>query len=383
MAKEKTNSYFKTEHVVTIAILTAIFSFFMAYFVINSVYRDKYPKEVKDFIASYLKVKEDYYDDIDDEKTLKVALEAIINSLDPYTSVVDDNLSNTLETRLEGEYQGLGVEVYNSVSGNIIVSTVLEDSPASKAGIQIGDIITKMGETSLKDVSTTEFVSMVKKEQNKEIVLTINRGGNELEVTLKREVVTIPSIYKDIIVRDNKKIGIFALNTYSQFKEALEELESDNIDSLIVDVRGNSGGHLQAAEYITSIFLDKSHVIYQIQTKTNTEKYYSLTNDKRNYPIAILIDENSASASEIFAAAMKEEYKAILVGKNSYGKGTVQEVHSLKEDELDYKITTKKWLTPKGNWIHEKGIKPDIEVELDLTGDADTQLEAAVKALTK
>ena len=165
--------------------------------------------------------------------------------------------------------------------------------------------------------------------------------------------------------------------------DAVNSLESDNINSLIVDVRGNSGGHLQAAEDITSIFLDKTHVIYQIETKEETVKYYSTSSKGKDYPVAILVDENSASASEIFAGAMKEEYKAILVGKKTYGKGTVQEVHSLGNDKIDYKITTKKWLTPKGNWIHKKGIEPDIEVELDLNSNVDTQLEAAINALLK
>ena len=388
MKNGKVKDSFKTKHVISISILTAVLSFFMGQFVTNSINKNSYSKEIRDFINSYMEIKENYYDDIDDKETLKTGLEAIINSLDPYTSVIDDNLSNTLETRLEGEYRGIGVEIYNTVSGDIAVSAVLDESPASSAGIKVGDIITKMGDQELKDVSTTDFVTMVKKEQNNDITLTINRNGEILEVTLKRSSVSIPSIYKDIIIRNDKKIGyiyidIFALNTYSQFIDAVNSLESENINSLIVDVRGNSGGHLQAAEDITSIFLDKTHVIYQIETKGETVKYYSTSSKGKDYPVAILVDENSASASEIFASAMKEEYKAILVGKKTYGKGTVQEVHYLGNDKIDYKITTKKWLTPKGNWIHKKGIEPDIEVELDLNSNVDTQLEAAINALLK
>lgn len=388
MKNKKEKVSFKIEHIISISILTAVLSFFMGQIVTNSVNKNSYSKEIRDFINSYLEIKENYYDDVDDKKTLKKGLEAIINSLDPYTSVIDDSLSNTLETRLEGEYRGIGVEIYNTINKDIVVSTVLDDSPAKKAGVKVGDIITKLDDYELKGVTTTDFVNMVKKLQNNDIVLTINRNGEVLEIVLKKESVSIPSIYKDIIIRNDKKIGyiyidIFALNTYDQFLDAINALESENINSLIVDVRSNSGGHLQAAEDITSIFLDKTHVIYQIETKKDTTKYYSKSNKGKNYPVAVLVDENSASASEIFAGAMKEEYKATLVGKRTYGKGTVQEVHSLGNDKIDYKITTKKWLTPKGNWIHKKGIEPDIEVELDLSSDIDTQLEAAINALLK
>ena len=183
--KEKVN--FKIEHIISISILTAVLSFFMGQIVTNSVNKNSYSKEIRDFINSYLEIKENYYDDVDDKKTLKKGLEAIINSLDPYTSVIDDSLSNTLETRLEGEYRGIGVEIYNTINKDIVVSTVLDDSPAKKAGVKVGDIITKLDDYELKGVTTTDFVNMVKKLQNNDIVLTINRSGEVLEIVLKRE----------------------------------------------------------------------------------------------------------------------------------------------------------------------------------------------------
>ena len=159
------------------------------------------------------------------------------------------------------------------------------------------------------------------------------------------------------------QVGIFAENTYEQFKEQLLKLEKDNLDSLIIDLRGNSGGHLETVTNMTSLFLDSKKVIYQIQTKTKTEKIYSKGKNNKTYHIYILIDADSASASEVMASALSEQLDAKLVGENSYGKGTCQEVKYTSSGD-QYKFTTKKWLTSKGIWIKGKGLKPDIEIKL-------------------
>ena len=386
MKKKEKGSLFTTFQVATIAILTAVFSFIMGLFIANTTNNENiYSEEINKFVNSYIQLKEDYYDEVDDSKTLKIALEAIVNSLDPYTTIVDDSLSNMLETKLEGEYKGIGIEIYNDMEGYIVVNNVIDNSPAKRVGILEGDIITKLNGQELINVTTTDFINLVKKENDNNIDLTLKRNNEYITLTVKREKVVLPSVTKDIYNIDNKKIGyiyleVFALNTNEQFLKALNELEKENIDSLIIDLRNNTGGHLASAEELTSIFLDNTHVIYQIQSKEETTKYYSKSDKGKNYPIAILVNENSASASEIFAIAMQEEYKAIIVGKKTFGKGTVQEVHSLNED-VDYKVTTKKWLSPKGKWINKTGVKPDIEV--DLRQDKDTQKEAAINALLK
>ena len=386
MEKKEKGSVFTTFHVATIAILTAVFSFIMGLFIANTTSNENiYSNDIQSFIDSYTKLKEEYYDEIDDSETLKIALEAVVNSLDPYTTIVDDSLSNMLQTKLEGEYKGLGIEIYNDLEGNIVVYNVIDDTPAKNAGILEEDIIIKLNNKDLKNTATAEFIEMVKKENDDIISLTIKRNGETKNISVKREKVVLPSVTKDIYNIDGKKIGylyieVFALNTSDQFLNSLNELEEEGIDSLIIDLRDNTGGHLTSAEELTSIFLDKTHIIYQIQTKTETTKHYSTSDKGKNYPVAILVNENSASASEIFAIAMQEEYKAIIVGKNTFGKGTVQEVHSLNKN-IEYKVTTKKWLSPKGNWINEVGVKPDIDV--DLKDNKDTQLDAAINALLK
>ena len=169
--------------------------------------------------------------------------------------------------------------------------------------------------------------------------------------------------------RDNKKIGyirltIFASNSDEQFKKALDELEDKGIDGLVIDLRGNSGGHLVTAENIISMFLDSTHPIYQIKSKDGQKKYYSNGKETKKYKIAVLIDSSSASASEVVTSALKEQYGATVVGENSYGKGTVQELQTLPDGE-QYKLTTKSWLTSSGKVIDKKGIEPDYAITLN------------------
>ena len=192
---------------------------------------------------------------------------------------------------------------------------------------------------------------------------------------------------------NNKKVGYlnvttFSATTYNQFKKALNSLEEQGMQSLIIDLRGNSGGHLSVVTDMLALFMDDSHVIYQIESKGQTTKYYSEGKKDVTYPIVILQDENSASASELMASSLQEQLNATIVGTNSYGKGTVQEVVDL-EDGNQYKFTTKKWLTSKGKWINEVGVKPDVEVKLNesyfqtFEEKDDNQLQTALKEASK
>ena len=240
-------------------------------------------------------------------------------------------------------------------------------------------------------MTTTDFIEYVKNIESATFNLNLKRGDENLVVSVSREEVVLNSVSSDIINKDNKKIGyiyisVFAMNTDSQFKTELKKLEKDNISSLIIDLRSNSGGHLTSVESMISLFLDKTNVIYQMQDKEKVTKYYSKGNITKKYPIVVLVDNGSASASEMMAAALKESYGATIVGKTTYGKGTVQEL----QDNIDtqYKITTKKWLTPNGNWINEVGIVPDVEVDLDIkyfanpTKENDSQLQKALEVIT-
>ena len=205
--------------------------------------------------------------------------------------------------------------------------------------------------------------------------------------------VEIESVNSKVFEKNAKQIGyleltIFASNTYTQFERKLMELEGKNIDSLVIDVRDNSGGYLSTVTDIASIFMNKSKIIYQLDTKGVIEQVYSKSNVSRDYDIAVLINHNSASASEILAAALQESYGATIVGTNSFGKGTVQKAYQL-ESGATVKYTIQKWLTPNGNWINEKGVTPDVEVAMDgnyyenPSDDTDNQLQKALEEISK
>lgn len=398
---EENKKQFKLSEVVILIIITLIIGFIIGLSLFKVALENKdtivsknNDKELKKFIDNYNYIVDNYYGELDKKELIDNAISGMIESIDdPYTTYIDESSSNTFSTTLEGSFEGIGVEIVNDSDNNIVVYSVIKDSPAERAGIEPLDIIKSINGKSLEGISTADFVSMVKKSEEPTIKLEINRKNETITKELKREKVTISSVESEIIEKQNKKIGymyisIFANNTYNQFKKQLEELENKGIDSLIIDVRSNTGGHLTAVENILSLFLDSSHIVYQTEDKNGIVKTYSKGNVTKQYKIVVLTNESSASASEILAAAMSEEYGAKLVGKHTYGKGTVQELKTLPDGE-QYKFTTKKWLTPKGNWINGTGIPVDVEVEFNKdyydnpTHDNDKQLQEAINTILK
>ena len=394
----KKHSTFSTAEVVTIVIITAFISLLMGLVISNSTNQatnyEAVSPEMQDFLEEYNNIIDNYYDDVDEKELLETALESVINSLgDPYTGVVDNSLANSLSTRLQGTYSGFGIEIANNSDNYIYIVGVIEDSPAEKVGLKLYDKIIAMDGVDVTNTSTTDFVTMVKENTNQVIELTILREGVEMNIDITREKITLKSVSSTTYEVDNQKIGyvyisVFAANTDTQFSDALDALEKAGIDSLIIDLRDNTGGHLTAVENMMSEFFDKTHVIYQIQDKSDITKFYSTGSKTKDYPITVLVNGNSASASEMLTAALQEEYGATVVGTTTYGKGTVQEVQTT-DSGVQYKLTTKKWLTPKGNWINGTGISPDVEIKLDEayfsnpTEENDNQLQAAFDTLTK
>ena len=371
------NKQFRLAEVIVLIIITLTIGFIFGLSIFKMMNDNKEAtktsttdENLSKFIENYNYIVDNYYGELDKKELIDKAIEGMLGSIDdPYTTYIDDSKSNVFNTTLEGSFQGIGVEIANDSDNNIVVYGIIKNSPAEKAGIQPLDIIKSIDGESLEGISTSEFVEMIKNSVNSKITLGIQREDEKIDIEVVRELVTIPSVESNIFEKEGKKIGyinisIFANNTYSQFKTELTKLEENGIDNLIIDVRSNTGGHLTAVENILSLFLDSSHVIYQTEDKNGTVKAYSHGKETKQYKIVVLTDENSASASEILAAAMSEEYKATLVGKNTFGKGTVQELKTLPDGE-QYKFTTKKWLTPQGNWINEVGVKVDIEVELN------------------
>jgi len=385
---------FKTTEVIFLIVLTACISLMMGYLInINDINQSvENDDNLQEIVDNYNYIVDNYYTNVDKNKIVSGAIKGMVNSLgDDYSSLLEQGNSSTFYTSLNGSYEGIGVQIYNDENNNIVVLAVIENSPSKKAGIKTGDIIKQIDDKKLSNTNIDELTKYIKNSKKTEHTVIINRDGIEQSLTVEKSLVTIKSVASKIIEKENKKIGyiyisIFSNSTVQQFETALNDLEKQKIDSLIIDVRENSGGHLKTAAEILSLLVDSSNVIYQTEKDGKKTKYYSTGKENKNYPIVILQNNRSASASELLSSALKELHDAIIIGEKSYGKGTIQEVVYLKNGDT-YKFTTKKWLTPNGNWINEIGVKPDIEVILsdiyyeNPIDDNDNQLQEAIKYL--
>lgn len=352
------------------------------------------PSELKEFVDTYNDIVNNYYDKVNKEELIDAGIKGMINYLDdPYATYFDGTSSTNFNQTLEGNYEGIGIEVTFDNS-KVKITKVFADTPAKKAGIKVGDYITKVNGESVEGKSLSDVVSLIKNAKNKEVEITITRDNQEKTMKVTRTTVDMPYTSSKVYEENGKKIGylkieMFSNNITKQAKNELTSLKKKNIDKLVIDVRDNPGGYLTQVTEILSLFMTKKDVIYQLQTKNNKEKVYGTSSKATyNYPVVVLINENSASASEILASAFKETYNAEIVGVNSYGKGTVQKTGDLNNGDT-IKYTVQKWLTPKGNWINEKGVTPTKEVKLELkenetlTEDNDNQLKAAIELASK
>lgn len=318
------------------------------------------------FVTAYGNLKDNYFEDISDKELIDGALNGMYEKVsDPYTSYLDEESNERLDNMLSGNYNGIGIEV-EKVKEGIKIAKVFDNTPAKEAGLLEGDIITQVDLEDIKDKNTNEISKLI---STKEMVnLTVKRGSDLLSFDVKTKVLYKEvSTYK-VFENNNKTIGYISLSTfnedsYNQFKSNLEKLEKSNIDSLIIDVRSNGGGYLSQAEKIIELFLNKGKIMYYLKTKDDLIKVKDTTSEKRKYNIGVLINSKSASASEVLAGALKYSYGATLIGDTSFGKGRVQEKLSFENTSVKY--TSAFWLMPNKKNIDEKGIKPDVKIDLD------------------
>ena len=354
-----------------------------------------YDENLITFIDNYNYIINNYYKDVDKKQLVDDAIAGMMKTLDdPYSVYMSEEQTKNINIALNGEYKGLGLMISKDKDGNIIVASVFENSAADKAGILEGDIIKKVNDTDIKDMEPSDFSNYVMKSTDNEFKMIIIREGEEKEITVTKSNVEIDSVSSKVIEENNHKIGyiyisMFAANTVEQFSKKLSALEKDEIDSLIIDVREDSGGYLTTVDLILKKFMTKKEVIYQLKKDKSVTKEFGKAKENKKYKIILLGNENSASASELLIAGIRENYdNSIFIGKKTYGKGTAQEMVSLDTNNR-YKITTKKWLTPKGNWINDtEGIVPDIEVDTEIisfgnTEYDDAQLKRAIEELAK
>ena len=389
-------SGFNFSEVIIIMIIAIMFGFLLGNIVNFVVFNDKSSNgdELDELVTTYNNIIDNYYEDVDKEELIDAGIQGMINYLDdPYATYFSGDASQNFNEELEGTYEGIGVEVMLK-DGIISVGNVFDGSPASKVGVKIGDVITKVNDTDVTGKSLTEVVNMISGSDTKSSKLTVTRDGEELSFELSKETIETPIVDSEIYENNNKKIGyikidIFNSNSYKQFNDALKKLEKKNIEGLVIDVRDNPGGYLSEVKNILSLFLNKKQVLYQLQTKTETEKVYGTKKSiDRDYPVSVIINDESASASEILASAFKESYGSHVVGINSYGKGTVQSASDLNSGDT-IKYTVQKWLTPDGNWVNDIGVVPTDRVETvlkdgeTLNYDNDTMLQTAISVVSE
>lgn len=384
--KNKNNSNIKKEifSIIYYQILGAIICLFILYILAGRKNYFKLYKDLNKVIDTYDTITKDYYGKIDKSTLVDNAVNAMTESVkDVYTNYSDEKEATTFMENVEGTYEGIGVSV-SSKDGKITIIKVFDNSPAAKSGLKEKDVIIKIDGKDFTNKTSSDIAKYIKENKNKTMKLTILRNNKEKVVSITRKTVAMPTVSSKIVDEDKKigyiRITIFSTVTEKQFTEELKKLEKKNINALIIDLRNNSGGYLNVVTNITSQFLEKGKIIYQLKNDTTTTKIKDTTKEKRTYPVAILANRASASASEIMTAALKESYGGYVIGTNTYGKGTVQKTKKLSDGSM-IKYTIEKWLTPKGKWINEVGVAPTEYIEFDSSKEEDNQLSKAINIL--
>lgn len=394
---------FKVYELILFAVLIMMVSVFLTVVVMNDIVSknntnsyspSKMDSELAEFEEVYDLINDSYYKGVNKKTLIEGAINGMLDSLDdPHTSYFNKAETENFNELMNGSYEGIGAEISLDQDGNVIVFSVFKNSPAAEAGLKFNDKILEVNGTSTNGMNTTEVVSLIKDEDRDTADIKIERDGQTLDVEVEKRIVEIESVESKIYEVDGKKIGYvlintFANNTYEQFRENIENLEKQNIYGLVIDVRGNSGGYLHSVTSMLDMFLPKGAISYQIADKKTTYKYTSTTSESRNYPVAVLVNKSSASASEILAIALKESYGADVVGTFTYGKGTVQTTKNLTTSGGMIKYTIQKWLSPKGNWINDVGVEPTViqeqseSYEMNPTEENDAQLQKALEVVS-
>ena len=374
------------ENFIKILFLIYIFLIQNVYSIENEIY-----KKIDLFGEVLEKINKEYVDEINQSESMDSAINGLLQSLDPYSAYMSPEIFNEMQTETSGEFGGLGIEV-SMESGVVKVISPIDDTPASRAGIKAGDYIVKIDDTQVQGKSLSEAVDLMRGPVGSGIELTVRRRGEKkaLTFTIIREIIEIKSVKADTL---EKNIGYIRLTSFNensakQIEKEIKKLENNKeIKSYILDLRNNPGGLLSQAIKISDFFLDKGEIVSTKSRKpSENRKWFANQGDLTNgKSIIVLINYGSASASEIVAGALKDHKRAILLGENSYGKGSVQSIIPLK-NEGAIRLTVAKYYLPSGKSISEVGVSPDIEIEEEteefrIKTETDNQLNYAIKLL--
>ena len=369
-----------------------IFLIFFFIFVNSSVYSKNDLYEKIDLFGEVLEnIKKDYVDDVSQAEMIDSAINGVLQSLDPYSAYMSPELFKEMQTDTKGEFGGLGIEI-GMEAGVVKVISPIDDTPASEAGIKAGDYIVKIGNEQVQGKSLLEAVKMMRGPVGTSIDLTVRRKNvkKPLEFKIVRKIIEVKSVSSKIIGSD-KNLGYIRLKSFNensdkQFLSSVKKFEKNSkIKGYVFDLRNNPGGLLTQAINITDFFLNDGEIVSTKGRKiSETRKFFARRGDEINgKPIVVLINNGSASASEIFAGALKDHKRAIILGESSYGKGSVQSIIPLGNGG-GMRITISKYYLPSGKSISEVGVTPDILVEEEgndfrVNSEKDNQLNYAIK----
>ena len=371
--------------------LIIFFSIFIIFVTESNSSENEIYKKIDLFGEVLEKINRDYVDEVDQSKSMDSAINGLLQSLDPYSAYMSPEIFNEMQTETSGEFGGLGIEV-SMESGVVKVISPIDDTPASKAGIKAGDYIVKIDDIQVQGKSLSEAVDLMRGPVGSGIELTIRRRGEKkaLNFNIVREIIEIQSVKSDLL---EKNIGYIRLTSFNensgdQIKKKINELENkDKVKAYILDLRNNPGGLLSQAIRISDFFLDNGEIVSTKSRKASeNRKWFAKKGDLTNgKALIVMINYGSASASEIVAGALKDHKRAILLGENSFGKGSVQSVIPLKNSGA-IRLTVAKYYLPSGKSISEVGVSPDIEVseesdDFQIKTETDNQLNYALKLI--
>ena len=371
-------------------ILLIFFSIFFLNKTVISAEIDIY-KKIDLFGEVLEKINKEYVDEIDQSESMDSAINGLLQSLDPYSAYMSPKIFEEMQTETSGEFGGLGIEV-SMEAGVVKVISPIDDTPASRAGLKAGDYIVKINDVQVQGKSLSEAVDLMRGPVGSGIELTVRRRGERKALTFNiiREVIQVQSVKSEII---DENIGYIRLTSFNdnssdQIEKQIKKLKNDkNLNSFILDLRNNPGGLLSQAIKISDFFLENGEIVStKSRKKSENRKWFAKKGDITDgKTLLVLINYGSASASEIVAGALKDHKRAIIVGENSFGKGSVQSIIPLKNRGA-IRLTVAKYYLPSGKSISEVGVRPDIEVneegdDFRIKTDTDNQLNYAIKLL--
>lgn len=328
-------------------------------------------EDIQNFMDNYYAIQQFYIEDVSKDQLMEGALKGMVDSIgDPYSEYLNAQESADMNETVEGSFQGVGIQIMAS-DDQIVIVTPIDGTPASEAGIQPNDIILEADGTELTGMDTNEVVELIRGQEGSTVNLLIQRGSSEFNVELERAEIPITTVTGELDEENetigNVQITQFNGTTYDELVSAVEDLREQGATSFVFDLRYNPGGLLDQGLAISNMFLEDDEIIMQMEESGTTTSTY-VANDSEygdfqiNEPYVLLINEGSASASEILAAAIKENTDAPIVGTTSFGKGSVQTILN-PTDFGELKLTFARWLTPSGEWIHDVGVEPTVQVE--------------------